>query len=443
MPLVPHIGFLNRIRIIYKPDGVIFSAPWWENYMRNEFLSQGEHFCFSKPVSFLILISIISTGFYASLTVTAVPPAQAHLDHLPHFNSGGNRYGYGDYISYISIEPEYGTTDYPSMLTFSVQDFDGNDIYNITTMVEIYDSISGKRIHLFPWTFRDVGDFHLYYEFPKKGIYQIVLSVRDSMEGIPYVNYGQSTLGFAIEPSRSILGDVSECDCTRTIFNISIAATFGSIQNSLFFTAIASPLVLLGVVLSKNYYKRKGAKERRKSDLYSNVSSEAQAKHYNANIGIEGYLGKKHIVKYSIMLLALAGGIVHLVVFPQHGSLHIYYSIFLLAASGGQIAYGILYFLVMLSKPFYEVSAANEIRSTYLNNMTVNLFGFFGTAVLVGLYIYVLLYPPPLSPTNQPEEIEIAGVLAKSLEVALLIGIAFIIKWDRQKFHKMITKVTQ
>jgi hypothetical protein len=53
----------------------------------------------------------------------------------------------------------------------------------------------------------------------------------------------------------------------------------------------------------------------------------------------------------------------------------------------------------------------------------------------------VLLYPPPLSPTNQPEEIEIAGVLAKSLEVALLIGIAFIIKWDRQKFHKMITEV--
>ncbi|MDQ3838254.1 MAG: hypothetical protein M3297_03185, partial [Thermoproteota archaeon] len=151
----------------------------------------------------------------------------------------------------------------------------------------------------------------------------------------------------------------------------------------------------------------------------------------------------KQIVKYSIMLLALAGGIVHLVVFPQHGSLHVYYSIFLLAASGGQIAYGILYFLVMLSKPFYEMSVTNEIRSTYINNMAVNWFGFFGTAVLVGLYIYVLVYPPPLSPTNQPEEIEIAGVLAKSLEIALLIGIAFIIRWDRQKYRKMIAEVNQ
>jgi hypothetical protein len=75
--------------------------------------------------------------------------------------------------------------------------------------------------------------------------------------------------------------------------------------------------------------------------------------------------------------------------------------------------------------------------------MAVNWFGFLGTAVLVGLYIYVLLYPPPLSPTNQPEEIEVAGVLAKSLEVALLIGIAFIIKWDRQQFQSMTAKINQ
>ena len=442
MPLVPHTGFLNRIRIIYKPDGVIFSAPWWENYMRNEFLWQGDHFCFFKPVSFLILISIISTGFLSSLNLTGVPPAQAHLDHLPHFNSGGNRYGYGDHISYISIEPEYGTTDYPSMLTFSVQDFDGNDIYNITTMVEIYDSISGKRIHLFPWTFREIGDFHLYYQFPKKGGYQVVLSVRDAVENKAVNGYGQPISSLSTDPPRSILGDISNCDCIRTIFNISIATTFGTIQNTLFIICIVSPLILLGLVLSKNYYK-KSSMYRSKQNVYSSTSNVRWDGQREVRAAKDGSASGKQVVKYSIMLLALAGGIVHLVVFPEHGSLHIYYSIFLLAASGGQIAYGILYFLVMLSKPFYEVSATNEIRSTYLNNMAVNWFGFFGTAVLVGLYIYVLLYPPPLSPTNQPEEIEIAGVLAKSLEVALLIGIAFIIKWDRQKFHKMITKVNQ
>jgi hypothetical protein len=143
-------------------------------------------------------------------------------------------------------------------------------------------------------------------------------------------------------------------------------------------------------------------------------------------------------------LLALAGGIVHLVVFPEHGSLHVYYSIFLLAAAGGQIAYGVLYFLVMLSKPFYEIPIERfqEIKATYRHNMAVNLFGFMGTAVLVGLYIYVVVFPPPLSPINQPEEIETTGILSKSVEIALLIGILFIIRWDRQAYQKILLGIT-
>jgi hypothetical protein len=131
------------------------------------------------------------------------------------------------------------------------------------------------------------------------------------------------------------------------------------------------------------------------------------------------------------------------VVFPEHGSLHVYYSIFLLAAAGGQIAYGVLYFLVMLSKPFYEMPTEQlqVIKATYKHNMAVNLFGFIGTAVLVGLYIYVVVFPPPLSPTNQPEEIEIAGILSKSVEVALLIGIVFVMRLDNQAFQKITLRV--
>jgi hypothetical protein len=68
----------------------------------------------------------------------------------------------------MALDPEYGTIDYPSRITFSIQDFDNNDVYNVSTMVEIYESISRERIHVFPWTFRDVGDFNLYYQFLKK-----------------------------------------------------------------------------------------------------------------------------------------------------------------------------------------------------------------------------------------------------------------------------------
>ena len=80
------------------------------------------------------------------------------------------------------------------------------------------------------------------------------------------------------------------------------------------------------------------------------------------------------------------------------------------------------------------------IKATYKHNMAVNLFGFIGTAVLVGLYIYVVVFPPPLSPTNQPEEIEIAGILSKSVEVALLVGIAYIMRMDRRAFQQIIMR---
>jgi hypothetical protein len=385
------------------------------------------------PFLLLLLCSLIGTACLLSTSDQInIQTAQAHLEHLPHYNAGESRIGYGDYMSFMALDPDYGTIDYPTKITFSIQDFDGKDVYNVSTMVEIYDSVTGKRVHVFPWTFRDVGDFDLYYQFPKKRGYQIVLSIANAGEKSSL--YSSSI----VEPSRSILNDISDCICTRTVFNISIATTFGTIQNSLFFICIISPLALLGIILTKNYYKKYGRVKGRNYNVSLGICRE------NEKGKIEGFgEGRKQIIKYSLTLLALAGGIVHLVVFPEHGSLHVYYSIFLLAAAGGQIAYGVLYFLVMLSKPFYEmpIEDLQVIKSTYQHNMALNLFGFMGTAVLIGLYVYVVIYPPPLSPINQPEEIEIAGILSKSVEVALLIGIAFIIKWDRQAFKNIAMRV--
>jgi hypothetical protein len=385
------------------------------------------------PFLLLLLCSLIGTACLLSTSDQInIHTAQAHLEHLPHYNAGESRIGYGDYMSFMALNPDYGTIDYPTKITFSIQDFDGKDVYNVSTMVEIYDSVTGKRVHVFPWTFRDVGDFDLYYQFPKKRGYQIVLSIANAGEKSSL--YSSSI----VEPSRSILNDISDCICTRTVFNISIATTFGTIQNSLFFICIISPLALLGIILTKNYYKKYGRVKGRNYNVSLGICRE------NEKGKIEGFgEGRKQIIKYSLTLLALAGGIVHLVVFPEHGSLHVYYSIFLLAAAGGQIAYGVLYFLVMLSKPFYEmpIEDLQVIKSTYQHNMAVNLFGFMGTAVLIGLYVYVVIYPPPLSPINQPEEIESSGILSKSVEVALLIGIAFIIKWDRQAFKNIAMRV--
>lgn len=423
------LQYRNRIKSTNQNTQTMLNYRPTNNYKRKE--------SSNVPFSLLLLFcSLIVTSClvfpYGQLNIYT---AQAHLEHLPHYNAGESRIGYGNYMSFMALDPDYGTIDYPTKITFSIQDFDGNDVYNISTMVEIYDSISGKRVHIFPWTFRDIGDFDLYYQFPNKRGYEIVLSIANKK--LEPSAYSLS----AIEPPRSILNSISDCDCTRTVFNVSIADTFGTIQNLLFFICIISPIILLGTILTKNYYKNYRKVEKR---IY-NTSLEASdiARERDISTKIESIIkGRKEIIKYSIMLLALAGGIVHLVVFPEHGSLHVYYSIFLLAAAGGQIAYGVLYFLVMLSKPFYEMPTEQlqVIKATYKHNMAVNLFGFIGTAVLVGLYIYVVIFPPPLSPTNQPEQIEIAGILSKSVEVALLVGIAYIMRVDRQAFQQIMMR---
>jgi hypothetical protein len=213
------------------------------NYKRKE----SSNVPFSLSLLFCSLIVTSCLVFpYGRLNIHT---AQAHLEHLPHYNAGESRIGYGNYMSFMALDPDYGTTDYPTKITFSIQDFDGNDVRDVSTMVEIYDSITGKRVHIFPWTFRDIGDFDLYYQFPNKRGYEIVLSIANKkLEPSSY-------LLSAIEPPRSILNSISGCDCTRTVFNISIATTFGIIQNSLFFFVIAFPITVLGIILIKNYYK--------------------------------------------------------------------------------------------------------------------------------------------------------------------------------------------
>jgi len=210
----------------------------------------------------------------------------------------------GKYYPYMALDPEYATPYKPTQITFSIQDFDGKDVYNIETMVEIYEESTGERVKGFPWTLRDSGDYNLYYVFPHPGSYDIVLSVANDNK---MVNQNQ------LDPPRSILSSLTDCNCQRVIFNVTISDSWGLIRNSLLVISILIPLIVLGPVLGGIYLKR------RKQRMYSRP--------------------EKETLKYIIMLLAIAGGLVHLAIFPEHGSLQIYYAIFLMAAAGAQIAY--------------------------------------------------------------------------------------------------------
>ncbi len=92
----------------------------------------------------------------------------------------------------------------------------------------------------------------------------------------------------------------------------------------------------------------------------------------------------------------------HLAVYAEHASLRLEYSIFLLVAAVMQIAYGVAYTLLTLVGQGTNESPYQHYRKT----VAVNLFGLIGTGVLLGLYAYAVILPPPLPPiTNQKTSI--------------------------------------
>jgi hypothetical protein len=350
----------------------------------------------------LICLPLIIIGF-ASTNV-----AFSHLEHLPHYNGGFS--GVGKYYIFQGMEPDYPRPEEPAGIVFSIQDNKGNDMTNIVTMVEVYDEKSGDRIAVFPWTKHDVGDFRLYYTFPKIGNYILVVSLVDDSPAI------ENRIGLP-SPARSTLLDRSDCDCERGLMNISVTNNFGTIYYGSIFTGIFMGIAVLGVVLALIFLKR------RKTIMSENIRD-------------------KQVLKYCILLLAMASGFVHIAVFPGHASLRIEYSIFLFAAGAAQFTYGIAYVLISLNESKISNDIAS-VRNRYRKTAVLNMFGLFGSSVLLGLYLYSVIFPPPLSPNNVAEQVEVAGVLAKSTEAILVGGVVYLMVWERRRFRTELVRYQQ
>jgi hypothetical protein len=194
------------------------------------------------------------------------------------------------------------------------------------------------------------------------------------------------------------------------ISNLNISSSFGDIFTYTVLGAIFVPLAGLGSVLWLSFRKKRSA----------------------------GQLSdRSEIIKYAVMLSALGGGMVHFAVFSEHGSLRLEYPIFLITAGGMQVSYGIMYIMLTLT-----ASAGADPRQYYRKTVALNLFGMTGTAILVGLYTYSVIFPPPLSPNNEPEAVSIAGILAKSVEVFLVGGILYLMRYEKKKLHEQIPSKT-
>jgi len=339
----------------------------------------------NKIFATLSIIALVSIGIFSNSLVFG------HLEHLPHNNGGGDHLG--RYYVDQALEPEYAKPGEPAHIEFSIQDEDGNDVKDVLTAVEIYDAITYQRIEFFPWTLHSVGDFDIDYTFEKIGNYFIVISLADENSSVEH-----------IMPPRRIITSNLDCDCQRVLFNISITPDIGTIWSLVMLIAIVLPLVVFGLGLTLHYLnlKKKGNQP-----------------------------DKPEMIKYFVMFLAIAGGIIHLGVYADHGSLRIAYSVFLLAAAATQVAFGTFYVLMTII-PSIKTSR-QSIISHHNKTVLLNMIGFVGTAVLLGLYIYVIIFPPPLSPDGQPEEIELEGIFSKSVEIATMIGIVYLMQYEKKK----------
>jgi hypothetical protein len=354
--------------------------------------------------TFLILACILII-FFSSFSYV-VPKSYAHFGHLAHYNTGG--IGLGKYYINEQLDPEYTPPKHPTKISFSIQDnMNGNDVYNILTMVEIYSVSTGERISVYPWTKQNLGDFDLYYTFPRIGLYEIVISIADG------ANNGNRVNLYGVDPPRSVLSSNLNCGCDRAVFNVSVSENFGNIFNLAVFAGIISAIIIFGVVLLftyRNRIKHSG------NSIYPSIT-------------------KDEIIKYSVLILAISSGIVHLAVYSEHGGLRIEYSIFLLAAGASQIAYSMLYVLLTITTESIAGHTRQHAKYYYRKSVIVNLFGLIGSSVLLGLYTYSVIFIPPLSPNNGPEDIDIAGILDKSLEAALVIGIVYLMKTEKRRLQ--------
>jgi len=341
------------------------------------------------------------------LSYYPIPETDAHFEHFTHYNNGGDEIG--KYYAYEAVQPQYARPGESSQIMFSIQDSNRNDVKIVNAMVEIYSGVSGERLKIYPWTVYSTGDFEVNYTFPRSGPYQLVLSLSSDLGIEPIENS-------PMEPSRYVLSSTINCKCDRAIFNVSISENFGSVYNLTILAAVIGPIAVLGSVLGLTYRKR------------------MRSGNYSKSI-------KNEVLKYSLMLLAISGGLVHFAVYSEHASLRIEYSIFLIIAGASQVVYGVLYILHMLR---YETSWHDNksAKSYYRKGIILNLFGLIGSLILIGLYFYTTVFPPPISPNAKAEEIELAGILAKSSEILLVIGIVYIIRSEKKKFDSHVIHIT-
>jgi hypothetical protein len=357
---------------------------------------------FYKKIITIVLILMIGYNLSYIAYSNDYVRVYGHFSHLAHYNGSGK--GVAGYYVYQQLEPEFTKPNEETRIQFSVQDTNEKDVKDITAMVEIYSTLTGERLLVFPWTFLKSGDFEIPYIFSKSGNYQIVISILNK-------DVDNNKVLSTVPPERTILYDNVGCDCERVVFNVTISQSFGDVFTYVMFGAILGVFAIIGGVLVWIFLSRRKSK----TNPISNYE----------------------FIKYSVLFLALGASIVHLSVYADHAGLRLEYSIFLIAASGGQLFYGLVYIILNFSDDRLGIKKKHRnfvSKDYYRKSLILNWIGLGGSLVLILLYIYSIIFPPPLSPNAIPEDVDLAGIIDKALEIVLVIGIIFLMRAEKRKY---------
>ena len=334
------------------------------NYIKLKNYRINDIYSFNQNTKFLISISLIFSICF--LISGSFSPAEAHFSHSAHYNNGDTDMGGNKYFVLQQIEPEYTKPNELSQIQFSIQDKQAKDTSNLIGLVEIYSTLTNERVSVYPWTRLAVGDFQIPYIFPKVGNYQIVLSILNDNS-----NNSSSDIINTIPPARTILGDNSNCNCERAVFNVSITESFGFIFTTVIYGSALGVILIVGLVLGWMFLSRRKSKT--------------------------NPISNDEFIKYSVLFLALGAALVHLAVYSGHATLRYEYSIFLISAAGGQLLYGISYILLIFSDEKLTVKKTDKkyvSKEYYKKSLILNWIGLVGSLVLIFLYLLLSHFPP-------------------------------------------------
>ncbi|MBI3741818.1 MAG: hypothetical protein HY257_08700 [Chloroflexi bacterium] len=123
------------------------------------------------------------------------------------------------------------------------------------------------------------------------------------------------------------------------------------------------------------------------------------------------------LVPFGAAVLSVTAGVIHLELAPEHANQVAVWGLFFALVGMTQIACGLA--LLFWSN-----------RSLYAATGYIDF-------LLAAIYVIVRIVPPPLSPTGEPEELEIVGIFTVLIEVALVIAVIYLMRF-RGKFSETL-----